>query len=248
MAGATVESETSIATVNPAYDIVGTGDYNGDGQSDILWRHTSTGDVWVWLMDGTTRVSMVYVDTVDPGYVVKGSGDVNADFKADIVWHHATTGEVWVWPMNGTSRLDQAWVGTVPDTGYQIREHRGLHRRREGGPALVAGGARGGVDLANGWRGAIEEWVGAVPETDYRILGLGDYDGDRKSDLLWHHATRGEVWVWLMDGATPLSQMWVGTVADIGYLPDRREVESRPGAPQGGRWRNLAHVRRGQPR
>jgi hypothetical protein len=25
------------------------------------------------------------------------------------------------------------------------------------------------------------------------------------------------VWVWLMDGATRLSETWVGTVSDVGY-------------------------------
>ena len=29
-----------------AYDIVGTGDYNGDGKSDLLWRHATNGEVW----------------------------------------------------------------------------------------------------------------------------------------------------------------------------------------------------------
>ena len=48
-------------------------------------------------------------------------------------------------------------------------------------------------------------------------MGTGDYDGDGKADILWHHATRGEVWVWLMDGATRLSQTWVGTVPEVAY-------------------------------
>ena len=80
------------ATVDPAYDIVGTGDYNGDGKSDILWRHLTNGELWVWLMNGATTLSATYVDTVDPAYAVQGSGDLNGDGKADIVWRHETGG------------------------------------------------------------------------------------------------------------------------------------------------------------
>ena len=52
MDGATPLDEIYVGTVDPAYDIVGTGDFDGDGKSDILWRHTTLGDVWIWLMDG----------------------------------------------------------------------------------------------------------------------------------------------------------------------------------------------------
>jgi len=45
----------------------------------------------------------------------------------------------------------------------------------------------------------------------------GDFDGDGKADLLWRHATLGEVWQWPMDGATKRSETWVRTVADTGY-------------------------------
>jgi hypothetical protein len=36
--------------------VVGTGDFNGDSNSDILWRDTS-GNTSIWFMNGTQRLS-----------------------------------------------------------------------------------------------------------------------------------------------------------------------------------------------
>ena len=49
-AGVLKESRTWEVVVG-----VSTGDFNGDGKADILWRHSS-GTVYVWLMNGTTVI------------------------------------------------------------------------------------------------------------------------------------------------------------------------------------------------
>jgi alpha-tubulin suppressor-like RCC1 family protein len=210
--------EDYIDTVDPAYDIVGTGDYNGDGKSDILWRHRTNGELWVWLMDGATLVSSTYVMTVDPGYAVVGSGDLNGDGKADIVWRHKTNGEVWVWLMNGVTPTSMTYVTTVGDLGYQIvavADHAGDGKA----DILWWHNTRGEVWLwpMDGATRLTEILVSTVPDTGYRIVGSGDYNGDGKADILWHHATRGEVWVWPMSGATRLAETKVATVPDTGY-------------------------------
>ena len=38
-----------------------TGDFNADGQLDIVWRNTDTGRVVIWYMNGTTRVSTAVI-------------------------------------------------------------------------------------------------------------------------------------------------------------------------------------------
>jgi hypothetical protein len=40
----------------PAWQAIGTGDFNGDGFSDILFQNASAGQISIWEMDGTTRI------------------------------------------------------------------------------------------------------------------------------------------------------------------------------------------------
>jgi hypothetical protein len=37
-----------------ATDVGAVADYNGDGNTDILWQNTSTGECGIYLMNGTT--------------------------------------------------------------------------------------------------------------------------------------------------------------------------------------------------
>jgi len=43
---------------------------------------------------------------------------------------------------------------------------------------------------------------------------VGDFSGDGKPDILWHHRVRGDVYVWYMDGVTFLRDQHVQTVGD----------------------------------
>ncbi|MCA1994845.1 MAG: hypothetical protein LDL41_22770 [Coleofasciculus sp. S288] len=43
----------------------GTGDFNGDEQTDILWRNEATGQNAVWLMNGTDIAQGVFLTPVD---------------------------------------------------------------------------------------------------------------------------------------------------------------------------------------
>ena len=51
MHGAAVQSIQTVGTAGPQYHVEGTGDFNGDGRSDILFRDTG-GAVVEWLMNG----------------------------------------------------------------------------------------------------------------------------------------------------------------------------------------------------
>jgi hypothetical protein len=55
MNGTTIATAAAVAQVSDlGWQIVGVADVNGDGKADLVWHHTTTGQVTVWLMNGTT--------------------------------------------------------------------------------------------------------------------------------------------------------------------------------------------------
>jgi len=58
-----VLSGTIVGNIWTGWTIAGTGDFNGDGQTDILWRDIS-GSVAIWTMDGSVISSYASMGNV----------------------------------------------------------------------------------------------------------------------------------------------------------------------------------------
>jgi hypothetical protein len=96
------------------WTIAGTGDFNGDGRSDILWYNPSTGEAVIWLLNGTTVLST----SGSPGsaaspWTIAGTGDFNGDSMTDILWYNSTNGQLVIWLINGTSVIGGGSPGSA---------------------------------------------------------------------------------------------------------------------------------------
>jgi hypothetical protein len=90
------------------WQIAGLADFNHDGQVDILWHHQQTGDLYVWLMNGTTAVSATYLSpgrSADLNWQVRGLADFDRDGEVDILWQNRSTGALRAWMMRGIQQL-----------------------------------------------------------------------------------------------------------------------------------------------
>ncbi|OYY73043.1 VCBS repeat-containing protein, partial [Sphingomonas sp. 28-63-12] len=208
-------------TVSLDWKVVGTGDFNGDGRADILWRNTN-GDLTTWLGNangGYIDNSSVSYYAVPTSYKVVGVGDFNGDGFSDILWR-SSTGTItdWLGTANGSFQVNDANSTTsapldwnVAGTGDFNGDGRSdiVWRRVNGELSDWLGQPNGGF-VSNG------SVAGAVVETRWTITGVGDFNGDGRSDLLWR-STSGELVDWLgrPDGGfsdnTPNAYYQVGT-------------------------------------
>jgi FG-GAP-like repeat len=91
-----------------ADDIEGTGDFSGDGHTDILLQNTN-GNVAIWnINDGHISQSAV-VANPGPNWHVASTGDFNLDGKTDIALQN-NNGAVAVWDMDGTKLIESGLV------------------------------------------------------------------------------------------------------------------------------------------
>src|SRR5262249_51770106 len=133
------------STGGAGWQIAGIGDFDGDGKSDVLWQNPGpTGTLtWLWQMNGTTQRGGGPGPTGRGGWQIAVLGDFNGDGNSDVLWQKPGAGgaETFLWEMDGTTQIG-------------------------GGQ-----GSTGGV----GWQ----------------IAGLGDFNGDGNSDVLWQKPAPG---------------------------------------------------------
>jgi hypothetical protein len=192
------------------------GNFNGQDadtkyKADILLRRKDTGDVAVWLLDGTSLSNAGKAGTAALSWHMKGLGDFNNDGKTDIVWWHSSTAKVAVWLMDGISISSSGVPGTASLT-WQIR-----------GLADFNGDGNTDILLRHSTSGDVAVWLmngaslssSGVPGTallDWQIKGVGDFDADGKADILLRNGKNGNVAVWLLDGTTLTSS---GVIAAV---------------------------------
>ena len=95
-----------------SWSIVGTGDFNGDGKGDILWRDTG-GNTAIWLLNGLQVQQTGSIGTIPVSWSIVGTADFNGDGKADILWRDSS-GNIAIWLMNGLQVQSAVTLGVMP--------------------------------------------------------------------------------------------------------------------------------------
>ena len=158
-----------------------TGDINGDGVNELLWRNmgaagaTSAGENLYWKLGGADNYVMQSFAPLqepitaapstfaDPNWVQEAVADMNRDGKGDIIWRNYSTGQNVVWFMGGGSDGQQR-IGTADLTTVPIN------------PASY----------------------------NFRLEAAADFNRDGFTDLAWHDLLGGTIIIWYM-GPDPIT-------------------------------------------
>ena len=90
----------------PAWKAIGTGDFNGDRFSDILFQNTTSGQVSIWEMNGNSLIGGGPVSpNPGPSWKAIGTGDFNDDGHSGVLFQNASSGQVSIWEMSGNKLI-----------------------------------------------------------------------------------------------------------------------------------------------
>jgi hypothetical protein len=243
----TMNGVTPTNTVNfpisppPDWQIAGTGDFNQDGEADIVWRNYGAtvppgGRTVIWTMNGVTPTNTVPLNTPpvdDPNWRIEGVADFNNDGQADLVWrYYGTTGpevgKTVIWTMNGTvptSTLEMPVLVTDPNwqiVGVGDFTGDGLPDLvwRNYGPTVPPGGrtviwGMNGVNPVS----TIPLNTPPVDDPNWRIEAVGDFNGDNQTDIVWRNygptvPPGGRTVIWTMNGTVPTSTVTFPVAVD----------------------------------
>ncbi len=191
-------------------------DLNGDGNPDLIWRNTATGQNTVWFMAGASLSGQASLPSMpDTRWQAVATGDFNGDGKPDLVWRNNSTGENLVWLLDGTTLVSQVALAAVPDTNWRIAAAADFNG--DGMPDLLwrnTTTGRNAVWLMNGVTFLSQANLPSVPDGNWRVEAAADFNGDAMPDLLWRNAATGQNVVWLMNRTTFVAQVLLPPVPD----------------------------------
>jgi hypothetical protein len=213
------------------------GDFNGDGKQDILWRNMQTGELRIWYMNGSSILSNDSVATVGLNWNIVATADFDGSGFSDILWENTVDGSFAIWTMRGDSFVSRQFPSPGPQwsiTGVADIDHNGL------------------ADIL--WRnvvtGEVRVWFSVGPfnfaseslgtaSLDWNLVGTADLFGNGFPELIWRKQKTGEVRAWRLGGNVVIESL------SLGFPPPKWQIVGFGDFTGAGRqdilWRNTVN-------
>lgn len=182
--GFSVVAAAALPTVAAPWAPQWAGDFDNDGDPDVLWRNLATGESAVWYLEDGALVSGAVLWTVDTAWVVAAVGDFDGNGYSDILWRKTSTGENALWLVAAGASVTPALLDPTATT-WSVAGAGDLDG--DGKDDLVWRDAAAGQNAAWIMNGATVASTGMLTDmaSNWTLAGVGDIDGDGKDDLIW---------------------------------------------------------------
>ena len=225
-----------LGNADSGWQPIGTGDFTGDGAGDVLWRHAGSQLLTIWQLTDTRIASVTPATANAPNLAPPFVGDLDGDGISDLVWKSQTSVSLPTPPWSLTIFITTTWLmnpgsttpRSVTTTSSQGDIVQGLGnfdgdslRRAD----ILYRAPNGTVNIQLSGGGRVSP---GAPGNDWQVAGIGDFNADGTSDILWYNVNSGQVSTWVMrngaiewsfvPGTVPPSTGWrIQGVGDVDH-------------------------------
>ncbi|HWZ95083.1 MAG TPA: glycosyl hydrolase family 18 protein, partial [Opitutaceae bacterium] len=177
-----------------------------NGNSDLIWQNTVSGQIAIWLMNGTAYSSSVTLGSVTTDWKLVGTGKFGGTAQPDLIWQNKTNGQRAIWMMNGTTYVSVVSLGTVTTDWNLVGAADFL---QNGNSDLIWQNTANGecaLWMMNGTTETSTVNLGIVT-SNWRLAGAGNFGGTMQPDLIWQDTSSNACAFWLMSGTSYVSSV-----------------------------------------
>ncbi len=205
---ATVTDNVSGMSAVESWQYNGTGDFNGDGNEDIIIRNANSGQWYIYNFNGASIVSRGYVGIESASLVeVQAVADFDLDGKSDVLLRNVETGE---WSISLISTRSVTSVLSPPMstvTSWNIVDAVDFDGNGSS-DILIRNSISGAwyIYLYTATNITSRGYISSLTsDLNDQIQGVGDFDGDGASDVLLRNTQSGAWSMIIMNGRAPKS-------------------------------------------
>jgi|GEM_PF-2950470 len=183
----------------------GDGDFNGDGHPDILFYNPSTGQLALWLMNGTQAANGLLLPNAPSGWTPVAVNNFG-NGTSDILFQNTSSGQLAVWLMNGTTPSNGAFISTTPPAGWTVAGTGDF--KGDGQTDIVLQNASTGqlaVWFLNGTTVTGGAYITPSQSAGWKCVAVLDLNHDGKPDLVFQNTSSGQIAYWIMSGLTAVN-------------------------------------------